>query len=184
MLIPLSHVVRIALQHAQSICVCACMCVCARLCIQAGLPAHSRITEKELVHACVCVFSIKHGCAFFIAKHVCECVHVCTCVFFATAKEVLYGFVTFAVCWYLMNAVCMCICARIYIICGCSMYLHACKHPYAPVEIILACLSKQSYTVETCLSSLQARTKNSTQNFLSLSQSKHTHTRAHSHKHV
>jgi hypothetical protein len=62
------------------ICVCVRVCVFARLCIRRGLPAHSRIAEKELVHTCVCVFPIKHGCAFIIAKHVCESVHVCVCL--------------------------------------------------------------------------------------------------------
>jgi hypothetical protein len=78
-------------QHAQCMCVLAGMCVCVRLCIRTGLPAHSRIAENELVHACVCVFSIKHACAFIISEHLCECVHVCVCFCFATEKEVLHA---------------------------------------------------------------------------------------------
>ncbi len=67
--------------------VCVRVCVFAHACIRRGLPAHSRIAEKGLVHACMCVFPIKHGCAFIMAKYVCESVHVCVCVCFVTAKE-------------------------------------------------------------------------------------------------
>ncbi len=49
------------------------------MCIQMGLP-----NAKKSLSVCVCVFSIKHACAFIIAKDffVCRCVfeQACLCI--------------------------------------------------------------------------------------------------------